>query len=268
MRIRSALVLIASTTSMAAALTVAPAAQATHSWNGYHWARTANPFALKVGDNVDASWDSYLATAESDWSQSSVMDLVPSAGTTTGRKCQANLGTVQVCNAAYGNNGWLGLASISVTGGTHITQGTAKMNDSYFSSATYNNPNERLHVMCQEVGHTFGLGHTSEDGSSQNTCMDYFSNTGANAGSTVSTHPNQHDYDELAAIYAHLDTTTTVKAATASSPGVGNDRASWGREVYRATDGSQSVFERDFGGGNKVITHVTWALGRQPVGRS
>ena len=24
----------------------------THSWGGYHWARTSNPFTLKVGDNV------------------------------------------------------------------------------------------------------------------------------------------------------------------------------------------------------------------------
>ena len=25
-------------------------ASANHSWNGYHWARTANPFTLKTGD--------------------------------------------------------------------------------------------------------------------------------------------------------------------------------------------------------------------------
>ncbi len=70
--------------------------------------------------------------------------------------------------------------------------------------------------MCQEVGHTLGLGHTSEDGSSQNTCMDYFSNTGANATSTQSTEPNQHDYDQLALIYGHLDSTTTLKSTTAA----------------------------------------------------
>ena len=45
-------------------------------------------------------------------------------------------GTTQVCNSSYGNNGWLGLASINLTGGTHITQGSAKMNDTYFNTAT------------------------------------------------------------------------------------------------------------------------------------
>ena len=30
----------------------APAALANHSWGGYHWARTSNPFTVKLGDNV------------------------------------------------------------------------------------------------------------------------------------------------------------------------------------------------------------------------
>ena len=68
------------------------------------------------------------------------------------------------------------------------------MNDSY---ANYYNSdaNEAPHVMCQEVGHDFGLGHTSENGTSQNTCMDYYRNT-SNSDWT-STGPNQHDFDML-----------------------------------------------------------------------
>lgn len=30
---------------------------ANHSWGGYHWARTSNPFTLKVGDAVNATHD-------------------------------------------------------------------------------------------------------------------------------------------------------------------------------------------------------------------
>ena len=43
-------------------------------------------------------------------------------------------GKMKVCNANYGYNGyngWAGLASINVNSNGHITQGTAKMNDSY-----------------------------------------------------------------------------------------------------------------------------------------
>jgi hypothetical protein len=115
--------------------------------------------------------------------------------------------------------------------------------------------------MCQEVGHTFGLGHTSEDGSSQNTCMDYFSNTGANATNTVSTHPNQHDYDELASKYAHLDTTTTSSASSATIPAgseVTNEPNSWGMLVSQSVNGRSSTYEREHPNGSRTITHVYW----------
>lgn len=234
---------------------------ASHSWNGYHWARTSNPFSLRTGDNVTSAWDSYLNTAISDWSKSTVLDLVKEAGLSN-KRCAAVSGTIQVCNNTYGNNGWLGLASISVTGGTHITQGTAKMNDTYFNSSTYNNPNERLHVMCQEVGHTFGLDHQSTDGSSQNTCMDYFSNTGANAGSTISTHPNSHDYDELLTIYNHLDSSTTIgMLVQRGNPYVDEDAPeNWGRLVSQSANGRSSTYERENWDGTKKVTHVFWTI--------
>ena len=38
-----------------------------HSWNGYHWKRTTTQIGPPVGDNVSASWDSYLTTAVADW---------------------------------------------------------------------------------------------------------------------------------------------------------------------------------------------------------
>ncbi|HUQ49746.1 MAG TPA: hypothetical protein VM056_03445 [Terriglobales bacterium] len=172
-------------------------------------------------------------------------------------------GTTQVCNANYGFNGWLGLASINISGGEHITQGSAKMNDSYFSSATYNNPNEKLHVVCQEIAHTFGLGHTSEDGSSQNTCMDYFSNTGANAGSTLSTKPNSHDFQMLNTIYAHLDSTTTVASMAAGTSSkadvdITDDPNSWGVLTSQSKNGRSSTYERLNSDGSKTVTHVYW----------
>ncbi len=233
---------------------------ANHSWGTYHWARTSNPFKLKIGNNVSSNWTTHFNTSVADWTKSTVMDLAAVAGTSN-KRCSMVAGTVQVCNGTYGQNGWLGLASINVTGGDHITQGTAKMNDTYFNMSAYNNPNEKLHVMCQEVGHTFGLGHTSEDGSSQNTCMDYFSNTGANATSTLSTHPNAHDYDELASKYAHLDSTTTISVSSATIPAgseVTNEPNSWGMLVSQSANGRSSTYEREHQNGSKTITHVYW----------
>ncbi|MEV6103771.1 hypothetical protein AB0M28_03525 [Streptomyces sp. NPDC051940] len=234
-------------------LTFGTPAQANHAWGSYHWARTSNPFTLKLGDNVTAAWDSYLSTASADWSQSTVLDTTIVAGQST-RSCKATSGRVEVCNRTYGNNGWLGLASISVTGGTHITSGTAKMNDTYFNTATYNTPAWRLLVMCQEVAHTFGLDHQDENFDNPNlgTCMDYTSDPD---GPPSNLHPNAHDFDQLEAIYAHLDSFSTVDQ-TQSVPQVGDDRASWGRLVAR--DGARDTFVRDFANGDKVITVVYW----------
>jgi len=104
-------------------------ASANHSWGGYHWARTSNPFTLKVGDNVSSTWDSFLSTTISDWSQSTVLDMTRVTGGAKPRNCRPTAGRVEVCNATYGNTGWLGVAQIWITGGTHITQGTVKLND-------------------------------------------------------------------------------------------------------------------------------------------
>ena len=252
---------------VAATLGFMSPAEATHSWGGYHWARTVNPFTLKLGDNVNSAWDPYLATASTDWSASAVLDTTVVPGSAKPQVCRAKAGTVQVCNAAYGSNGWLGIASISITAGTHITQGTVKLNDTYFNTTSYNTPAWRALVTCQEVGHTFGLNHQDENFSNANlgTCMDYTNDPSTNQ------HPNTHDYQQLDLIYAHPDSSTTVAAlATAGSASPANERGvdrgpagapgDWGRLV----SGSESprhvaVYERDFGGGDKEVTFVTWA---------
>ena len=253
---RKHLAVLALATGLAVATLVAPA-QADHSWSNYHWATTSTGVPLQLGDNVDGSWQGYYDTAIKDWN-STTWALVPKAavGGTTGKRCRASAGRVEVCNAAYGRNGWLGLAQVWVSGG-HITQGTAKVNDTYFSMARYNNPSERQHVLCQEVGHTFGLGHTSEDGSSQNTCMDYWFNA---TDDGVSIRPNAHDFEQLGVIYNHLDATTTIGSTSTSAGAAPADaRADWGREVERSADGHHATYLRDLGDGQRLVTHVIWA---------
>jgi hypothetical protein len=166
---------------------------------------------------------------------------------------------VEVCSANYGNTGWLGVAQIWITGGVHIVQGTVKNNDYYFGSSSYayNNTAEMQHVICQEIGHTFGLAHQDESGISLNTCMDYYHNT--SASDTKSTHPNQHDYDELVIIYSHLDSTSTIgQLPAAILKGDFSSPKEWGQLVSKSARGDESVFVRDFGRGNLVVTFVTW----------
>ena len=235
---------------------------ANHSWNGYHWARTSNPFNLKVGDSVTSQWDSYLATTRNDWSLSSVVDMTIVPGASRNAKnCKAVSGQVEVCNSAYGNTGWLGVAQIWVSG-SHITQGTVKLNDTYFNTAQYNTPGWRNLVSCQEVGHTLGLDHQDTNFSNTNlgTCMDYTNNP---YGPPDNEHPNQHDYDELAIIYSHLDSSTTVGQTTSRLPSAMTDvdfdqPSQWGRAIKGSREKGFSVHDLDFGNGNHIITFVFW----------
>jgi len=238
---------------------------ASHSWANYHWARTNNPFLLDLGDNVSSTWDAYLGEASTDWSVSAVLDTLIVPGGTRPKQCRMTTGMIEVCSAKYGRRGWLGLATISVSG-DHITAGSAQVNDTYFDTATYDTPAWRRLVMCQEVAHAFGLAHQDEIFNNQNlgSCMDYTSNP---EGPPSNEHPNQHDYDQLVTIYdSHLDSTATISTATAaavSSALRALDLAApgqWGQLVSLSRDGGQAIYEFDFGGGNKRITFVTWTV--------
>ncbi|HEX6376509.1 MAG TPA: hypothetical protein VFZ91_12415 [Allosphingosinicella sp.] len=241
----------------AAGLLATPVA-AVHSWNGYHWKRTTAQITPPVADNVTSAWDSYLRTANTDWNRSTVIESPLVAGSANPRTCKPTAGTIQVCNAAYGQTGWLGIASIWLSAG-HISQGTTKVNDTYYASATYNTPAWRAAVMCQEIGHDYGLGHQDEDFNTDatNSCMEY---TNVPAGNE---HPDQHDYDQLLAIYNHVESASNLPS---SQNAIGNSMADWGRAIDNDAHGRPHVFERDLGNGNKVITHVTWAMGVNPRG--
>jgi hypothetical protein len=231
---------------------------ANHSWGNYHWARTSNPFTLKTGDNVSATWRPFLFEARSDWSRATELNLEIVAGGTRPKTCRATTGRIEVCNAAYGNNGWLGIAQISVSG-SHITRGVAKLNDTYFNTATYNTAAWRRLVMCQEVAHDFGLDHQDENFNNANlgSCMDY---TRDPDGPPSNEHPNSHDFQQITAIYSHLDSSTTVGATAPSGPSAeGDSPAAWGRLIRSNANGRVQLFEKDHGRGHKTITHVFWA---------
>lgn len=238
-------------------------AQANHSWGTYHWGRTSNPFTLKLGDSVSSVWDIHLATTSADWSISSVLDTTIVPGAARPRNCRPTNGRIEVCNYRYGNNGWLGLAQIWVSG-NHITQGITKVNDTYFNKPAYNTPLWRNFVLCQEVGHIFGLDHQDENFNNANleSCMDYTSSPGTNQ------HPNFHDYEQLEIIYAHLDSVTTVQSGKLNSQlGLSSvkelvdsnfeNSSDWGREIRN--NRFTALYERDLGRGYKLFTFTIWA---------
>lgn len=254
--------------------TVAITANADHSWGGYHWKRSANPLQLDLGDNLSASWDPYLSTTSADWSASSVLDTTIVRGGTSATKgkftpknCVPTAGRVEICNATYGNTGWLGVAQIWVSG-SHILQSTVKLNDTYFKTTKYNTAAWKNFVMCQEVGHAFGLDHQDEDHANVNigTCMDYTNDptgTKGTNGTLNNEHPNAHDYEELELIYAHADGDSATAGGAASAPAevleTGDHPGAWGEEIRRDHSGRGAMYARELGNGKKVLTFVVWA---------
>lgn len=242
-------------------------AMAGHSWANYHWARTSNPVLLPLGDNVSGAWQPYLGTASSEWNKSRVLATSMVPGKARPKTCKPTAGRVEVCSERYGFNGWLGVAQIWISGG-HITQGSTKVNDSYFNTAKYNTPGWRNMVMCQEIGHTFGLDHQDENFSNPNlgTCMDYTSNPDAQPRNW---YPDAHDFAQLEQIYTHLDSGSAVAQATETgrvppASAVSDEElqvgtAQWGRLIRSTNRGRTETFELDLGAGRKVFTFVIWA---------
>ncbi len=254
---------------------------ANHSWGGYHWARTSNPFTLKVYDNMTSVWEPYLAEADADWDASSVLDLnvIWNSPLSNVKRCTSATGVIEICNAKYGQNGWLGIAGISITGGTHITKGYTKLNDTYYAMSQYNTPAWRRMVVCQEIGHDFGLDHQDEtfDNANLGSCMDYTNDPDGGAGGASSNdpsneHPNAHDYAQIESIYAHLDSTTTIasvfdaQVAALSVPmsieGILADAGQWGAPVRWDSKGRPTVFHMPRPGEGEHafdLVHVFWA---------
>ena len=234
------------------ALGASPAA-ASHSWGSYHWARTANPFTVPLGDNVTntaySNWEGALGEASSDWTASSVLNSPVTAGQAGNpKRCGATNGRIEACNARYGPNGWLGLAQIW-TSGNHIVKATAKVNDTYFdgNQATYDYDAERQ-VMCQEVGHGYGLGHQDESGADLNTCMDY-------SDALDNPHPNAHDYEQLETIYkGHVDSTSTTSSSIAAA------RGARPINVVRVDRIKSSTITEYFADGSRRVTFIDWAI--------
>ncbi len=243
-------------------------AMATHSWGGYHWSRPSNPITVAIGDNLATSWKSYLTKAATDWQLTSGACNNPNnpirttvvAGRANNKRCNATAGRVEVCNGTYGNNGWLGIAGISVSG-SHISSAYVKINDTYFNTATYNTPAWRQFVMSQEVGHAFGLDHQDTnfnnadllDACGRGSCMDYTNDP------TQNTTPNQHDYDELVTIYSHFDSAAFAPMIVPVDQRVDiSVPSTWGQAMRFNDHGRGTVYERDFGGGRKEYTFILW----------
>jgi hypothetical protein len=157
------------------------AAMASHRWGCWKYAD------FNINWNNAASgdyWNIYNEEAKTDgdaWSPFTDIFLNPTGFGTSDH--------INAYNGFYGQNGWLGLASIISYSGCTVFHGRAQVNQSYLDNGSYSRTNKK-HVACQEVAHLFGLNHNR---SATNTCM--------NDTILTAPFPNTHDRDLINSIY-------------------------------------------------------------------
>jgi hypothetical protein len=183
-----------------------------HTWTNYKWQNPNCDLVISVGDchkitTGGQDFSTLLTDVVNRWNNvPQNQDLtgvtyVPNGITFQKATCgsdylvtcdnSAVLNRISSCNGDYGATGWAGLASIwTYTGTNFLAKGLSKINEHYLMDEA-----QSQHVLCQEIGHTFPMGHQDESGADLNTCMDYSVWTSANR------YPNQHDVQILDTLY-------------------------------------------------------------------
>jgi hypothetical protein len=198
-----------------------------HFWTNFKWENPNCDLVISIGDchlnNGGQDFSALLTDVVDRWNNvPQNQDLTGATFTPNGISFQKTtcsddyqvacdnpdmLNRISSCNGDYGDNGWAGLATIWTYSGTNfLAKGLSKVNEYY----NMNNA-ETQHVLCQEIGHSFPMGHQDESGADFNTCMDYSVWTSPNR------YPNLHDVELLDAIYDVCPNRTPSSAPVAPS---------------------------------------------------
>ncbi|WP_265564515.1 zinc metalloprotease [Sphingomicrobium arenosum] len=282
----------------------------TQQWSNFHHdnagAGFVGDYALEVEYNFQrAWWVSELAAALDKWDVA--IDMPGGIGTVTEnpsintRKCGAVTGKLIVCSDSYGfkQGGWLGVATASSDALGHFTKLTVQFNDTFYDSASYADPNERVYVACHELGHAFGLDHldVTFDNPNKGSCMDYTSDVDGDGQFEIGPNPTNliptsKDYTVLRtdAMYgAGHATYHSSQPEEPTKPGRGgggrpnkdlqfrtvgqphpqavlNAYADWGAIIGYDPQGRPNEFLMEHGNGHRTRTFVMWSREARPVG--
>ena len=258
---------------LALAALLPPPTAASHVWSNFHWRRTSSAILnIPVRRFHSSAWLTRFNTAMTDWRKSSMTKVRPFQQSTGGpsNTCPAALNKITSCDGSYGNTGWLGLATVWTFSGGHIAQGTSKVNNTYFNTSAYNTVPWRQLVICQEIGHLFGIGHVNIIFTNANTgsCMDYTNDPdggpgGASSSDPNNMHPNSHDYSLINSRHNHIGSILPgfapereVEMSAAAATFNPMKLSDLGTLMSIGDGGRTERYQREFGGGVTATSFV------------
>lgn len=142
----------------------------TLTWDNDHVDAENGGLHLTLQNALDDTWQSEFEQAVADWKESDALQLTTER-VAVDYNCNRVDGVMVVCNANFGETGWVGINENSIMDGV-IVSSVAKMNEYYLRNADFDH---RRFTMCHEIGHGFGLPHTDENPYNANlgNCLDY-----------------------------------------------------------------------------------------------
>lgn len=179
---------------------VGEANQDLHAWGTYHWA--SDDLTPTVSDRTrNAALTGATALDVAHWA---------SLGTPIQPSMSARRQAPVTVVEGFSND-WLGLAQIWIEDG-HIVKGKVSLNTTFLLGDPRFMPEATAHVLCQEMGHIWGLGHNRND---LDTCMNDCATAVTEADWLAClNHPdgvntNAHDVEQLLLAYDGHDDGST-----------------------------------------------------------
>mmetsp|Transcript_19712 Transcript_19712/g.41394 ORF Transcript_19712/g.41394 Transcript_19712/m.41394 type:complete len:289 (-) Transcript_19712:230-1096(-) len=147
---------------------------------------------LTLLNALDDDWTEEFELAVADWQESDAL-VLSTERVEVDHTCQSKDGVMVVCNANFGETGWVGINENSIVN-DRIVASVSKMNEYYLKNS---NLDHRRYTMCHEIGHGFGLPHTDENPYNSNlgNCLDYTDDPDQNL------HPGEVNFNKLRNMY-------------------------------------------------------------------
>ena len=123
---------------------------ANHSWNGYHVLVKAIPSPYRV------------TTSQGRGMQFSIQRRRIGANPLKPRTCRPTSGRVEVCTDTYGNNAWLGIAQVWISGRHTYYAGCGELNSRISTHLLITPPLGGIWCPARQWGDTLGMDHQEE----------------------------------------------------------------------------------------------------------